>query len=96
MTALWQPMLIAAISGATFMLGQVVWTSLLQELVPRELLRGCDERRLARVGGAGAGLVRPHRPISGLIGSTATMVGGGLLRPRGHDRAAVRAPRQGA
>ena len=41
MTALWQPMLIAGISGATFMLGQVIWTSLLQELVPASCSGGC-------------------------------------------------------
>jgi MFS family permease len=38
MTALWQAMLITfAVQGA-FQLGQVIWTTMLQQLVPRELL----------------------------------------------------------
>jgi DHA3 family tetracycline resistance protein-like MFS transporter len=79
MTALWQPMLIAGISGATFMLGQVIWTSLLQELVPRELLgRVSSVDWLVSVGLVPVSFALTG-PISGLIGSTATMVGGGLF-----------------
>ena len=79
MTALWQPMLIAGISGATFMLGQVIWTSLLQELVPRELLgRVSSVDWLVSVGLVPVSFALTG-PISGLVGSTATMVGGGLF-----------------
>jgi MFS family permease len=79
MTALWQPMVVAAISGATFMLGQVVWTSLLQELVPRELLgRVSSVDWLVSVGLVPVSFALTG-PISGWIGPTPTMVGGALV-----------------
>ena len=105
MTALWQPMLIAGISGATFMLGQVIWTSLLQELVPRELLgRVSSVDWLVSVGLVPVSFALTG-PISGLVGSTATMVGGGLFaaavtiallfvpRVRDPERASTPSPR---
>jgi DHA3 family tetracycline resistance protein-like MFS transporter len=79
MTELWQPMVIAAISGATFMVGQVIWTSLLQELVPRELLgRVSSVDWLVSVGLVPVSFAVTG-PISGWIGSTTTMVGGALI-----------------
>ena len=78
MTSLWQPMVIAAISGATFMLGQVVWTSLLQQLVPRELLgRVSSVDWLVSVGLVPVSFALTG-PVSAWIGSTMTMVGGAL------------------
>jgi MFS family permease len=38
MTALWQALLVAVFTHALFELGQVTWTTMLQQLVPRELL----------------------------------------------------------
>ncbi|MEA2675971.1 MAG: hypothetical protein QOJ81_112, partial [Chloroflexota bacterium] len=38
MTALWQALLVAALSNSLFELGQVIWTTMLQQLVPRNLL----------------------------------------------------------
>jgi DHA3 family tetracycline resistance protein-like MFS transporter len=38
MDALWQALLVAAIAHAMFELGQVIWTTMLQQLVPRNLL----------------------------------------------------------
>ena len=38
MTALWQALLVAALAHALFELGQVIWTTMLQQLVPRRLL----------------------------------------------------------
>jgi DHA3 family tetracycline resistance protein-like MFS transporter len=38
MTALWQALLVAAFTHAMFELGQVIWTTMLQQLVPRRLL----------------------------------------------------------
>ncbi|HUP83285.1 MAG TPA: MFS transporter [Candidatus Limnocylindria bacterium] len=38
MTALWQALLVAALSHSLFELGQVIWTTMLQQLVPRNLL----------------------------------------------------------
>jgi len=38
MTSLWQALLVALISHAMFELGQVIWTTMLQQLVPRRLL----------------------------------------------------------
>ena len=38
MTALWQAFAISFVLQAGFMLGSVIWTTMLQQLVPRELL----------------------------------------------------------
>lgn len=38
MGSLWQGLLISFVLQASFMLGQVIWTTMLQQLVPRELL----------------------------------------------------------
>ena len=38
MTALWQALLVSLITNALFELGQVIWTTMLQQLVPRRLL----------------------------------------------------------
>ena len=38
MTALWQALLVSLVTNALFELGQVIWTTMLQQLVPRRLL----------------------------------------------------------
>lgn len=38
MSSLWQALAISFVLQASFMLGQVIWTTMLQQLVPRELL----------------------------------------------------------
>jgi DHA3 family tetracycline resistance protein-like MFS transporter len=38
MTALWQALIVAAFTHALFELGQVIWTTMLQQMVPRQLL----------------------------------------------------------
>ena len=38
MTALWQALLVSFVMSAAFELGQVIWTTMLQQRVPRELL----------------------------------------------------------
>ena len=79
MTALWQPMVIAAIAGGSFMLGQVIWTSLLQEFVPREMLgRVSSLDWLVSIGLVPLSFALTG-PISGLLGATVTIVGGSLL-----------------
>ena len=79
MTALWQPMIIAAIAGGAFMLGQVIWTSLLQEFVPREMLgRVSSLDWLVSIGLVPLSFALTG-PISGLLGPTVTIVGGSLL-----------------
>jgi DHA3 family tetracycline resistance protein-like MFS transporter len=79
MTALWQPMLIAAITGGFFMLGQVIWNSLLQELVPRDMLgRVSSLDWLVSIGLVPLSFALTG-PISGLLGPTVTMIGGPLI-----------------
>ncbi len=79
MTDLWQPMLIGATSGALFMLGQVVWTSLLQELVPRGLLgRVSSLDWLVSIGLVPLSFALTG-PISAWLGPTTTMIGGALI-----------------
>jgi MFS-type transporter involved in bile tolerance (Atg22 family) len=38
MTALWQALIVSFVLQAAFQLGQVIWTTMLQKLVPRDLL----------------------------------------------------------
>ncbi|HET7686974.1 MAG TPA: MFS transporter [Candidatus Limnocylindria bacterium] len=79
MTELWQPMLIAAIMGASFMLGQVIWNSLLQELVPRDMLgRVSSLDWLVSIGLVPLSFALTG-PVSSLLGATTTMIGGPLL-----------------
>ena len=79
MTALWQGLLIAAVANAAFELGDVIWTTLLQQLVPRSFLgrvssfdwmlsTGLVPLSYALVG-----------PVSDAIGPGPTMVGGALI-----------------
>jgi DHA3 family tetracycline resistance protein-like MFS transporter len=79
MTELWQPMLVAAIAGGMFMLGQVIWTSLLQELVPREMLgRVSSLDWLVSIGLVPLSFALTG-PISAWLGASTTMIGGSLL-----------------
>jgi DHA3 family tetracycline resistance protein-like MFS transporter len=79
MTALWQGMLIGFATFALFEVGQIIWTTLLQELVPRQLLGRVSSldwlvsTALVPVSYALTG------PVAGWIQPQATMVAGGLV-----------------
>lgn len=79
MTALWQALLLSAIGAALFELGQMIWTTLLQQLVPRELLGRVSSLDWL----VSAGLVPVSfaltGPVAGAIGAEWTMVAAGTV-----------------
>ena len=79
MTALWQALLLSAIGAALFELGQMIWTTLLQQLVPRELLgRVSSLDWLVSVGLVPISFALTG-PVAGAIGAEWTMVAAGTL-----------------
>jgi MFS-type transporter involved in bile tolerance (Atg22 family) len=79
MTALWQAMLLSALGAALFELGQIIWTTLLQQLVPRELLgRVSSLDWLVSVGLVPVSFALTG-PVAGAIGPERTMVAAGVV-----------------
>jgi hypothetical protein len=79
MTALWQALVLSAIGAALFELGQMIWTTLLQQLVPRELLgRVSSLDWLVSVGLVPISFALTG-PVAGAIGAEWTMVAAGTL-----------------
>lgn len=79
MTALWQAMLLSALGGALFELGQIIWTTMLQQLVPRALLgRVSSLDWLVSVGLVPVSFALTG-PVAGLIGAEWTLVAAGTL-----------------
>jgi len=79
MTALWQALVLSAIGAALFELGQMIWTTLLQQLVPRELLgRVSSLDWLVSVGLVPISFALTG-PVAGAIGAVWTMVAAGTL-----------------
>lgn len=79
MTALWQALLISFILQASFQLGQVIWTSMLQQLVPRELLG-----RIASLDWLMSSALVPVSyaltgPVSAALGAENTVVGAAVV-----------------
>jgi len=79
MTALWQALLVMAITHAFFELGQVIWTTTLQQEVPRRLLG----RVVSLDWMISLGLVPISYaltgPVSDVLGPGPTMVAGALI-----------------
>ena len=79
MTALWQALVLSAIGAALFEVGQMIWTTLLQQLVPRELLgRVSSLDWLVSVGLVPISFALTG-PVAGAIGAEWTMVAAGTL-----------------
>jgi predicted outer membrane lipoprotein len=79
MTSLWQAMLLSAVGGGLFELGQMIWTTLLQQLVPRELLgRVSSLDWLVSVGLVPVSFALTG-PVAGAIGPEGTMVAAGTV-----------------
>ena len=80
MTALWQGLIVIGHRpAALFELGQVIWITLLQQLVPRDLLgRVSSLDWLVSIGLVPLSFALTG-PLSGLLGPSVTMVGGSLL-----------------
>ncbi len=79
MTALWQALLVAMFTHALFELGQVTWTTMLQQLVPRDLLGRVSSLDWF----VSVGLVPVSYALTGpaadAFGAGPTMVAGALL-----------------
>lgn len=78
MDSLWQALLVAAFSHSMFELGQVIWTTMLQQLVPRNLLgRVSSVDWLVSIGLVPLSYALTG-PASDLLGPGTTMVYGAL------------------
>jgi DHA3 family tetracycline resistance protein-like MFS transporter len=79
MTSLWQALAISFVVQASFMLGQVIWTTMLQQLVPRELLGRVSSLDWM----VSLGLVPVSYaltgPVSAVLGPDSTLIAAGLL-----------------
>jgi MFS-type transporter involved in bile tolerance (Atg22 family) len=79
MTSLWQALVISFVLQASFMLGQVIWTTMLQQLVPRELLgRVSSLDWLMSIGLVPVSYALTG-PVSGALGPDMTLIFAGLL-----------------
>ena len=79
MTSLWQAMLIAFVVQSGLQLGQVIWTTMLQQLVPRELLG-----RIASLDWMVSTALVPVSfaltgPVSAALGAETTVIGASIV-----------------
>jgi DHA3 family tetracycline resistance protein-like MFS transporter len=79
MTELWHALVVSAVSAALFELGAVIWFTLLQRLVPRDLLgRVSSLDWLVSIGLVPLSFAFTG-PMAGIIGPEATLVAGGVV-----------------
>ncbi|HUG30510.1 MAG TPA: MFS transporter [Candidatus Limnocylindria bacterium] len=79
MTSLWQGLAISFVLQASFMLGQVIWTTMLQQLVPRELLgRVSSLDWLMSIGLVPVSYALTG-PVTSVLGPDMTLIAAGLL-----------------
>jgi DHA3 family tetracycline resistance protein-like MFS transporter len=79
MTALWQGLLVGFASAVLFQVGQIIWTTMLQQLVPRELLgRVSSLDWLMSIGFVPLSYALTG-PVAAWLGTSKTMIAGGLL-----------------
>jgi hypothetical protein len=79
MGALWQGFVVAFATAGLFEIGSIIWTTLLQELVPRTLLGRVSSLDWLVSTGLVPVSFALTGPVAGWLGPQATMVGGGLL-----------------
>jgi len=79
MTALWQAFLVAIFTHALFELGQVIWTTMLQQRVPRPLLGRVSSVDWLMSTGLIPVSFALTGPAAGVLGAGPTMVAGALL-----------------
>lgn len=79
MTSLWQALVISFVLQASFMLGQVIWTTMLQQLVPRELLGRVSSLDWLMSLGLVPVSYALTGPVSGVLGPDMTLIAAGLL-----------------
>jgi len=79
MTAIWEGMLVALVANALLTTGQLIWETLLQRLVPRDLLgRVSSVDWFVSVGLVPVSLALAG-PVAAVIGVRETLVAGGLV-----------------
>jgi MFS family permease len=79
MTALWQALLVTLVMHAFFELGQVIWTTMLQQLVPRRLLGRVSSLDWLISTGLVPVSYALTGPMAALVGTERLMVGAALL-----------------
>ncbi|HET7520763.1 MAG TPA: MFS transporter [Candidatus Limnocylindria bacterium] len=79
MGALWQALIIGFISNALFEVGSIIWVTLLQVLVPRELLGRVSSLDWLVSTGLVPVSFALTGPVAGMLGPDVTMVGAGLI-----------------
>jgi MFS family permease len=79
MTDLWQALLASFLLQALFQLGQVIWTTMLQQLVPRKLLGRVSSLDWLVSTGLVPVSFALTGPVSSVFGPEATIVGAALL-----------------
>lgn len=79
MSTLWQALVVSFVLQASFMLGQVIWTTMLQQLVPRELLGRVSSLDWMMSIGLVPISYALTGPISGVLGPDMTLILAGLI-----------------
>ena len=79
MTSLWQALLISFLLQASFQLGQVIWTTMLQQLVPRDLLGRVSSLDWLVSTGLVPVSFALTGPVSAVLGPETTIIGAGLI-----------------
>ena len=79
MGALWQGFVVAFATAGLFEVGSIIWTTLLQELVPRTLLGRVSSLDWLVSTGLVPVSFALTAPVAGWLGPQATLVAGGLL-----------------
>ena len=79
MTALWQALVVAAVTNALFELGDIIWTTMLQQRVPRTFLGRVSSLDWLLSTGLVPISYALVGPVSTVLGPGPTMVGGALV-----------------
>jgi DHA3 family tetracycline resistance protein-like MFS transporter len=79
MTALWQALLIGFLVNALFEVGQIIWITLLQTLVPRKLLGRVSSLDWLVSTGLVPVSFALTGPVAAVLGPSTTMIGAGLV-----------------
>jgi MFS family permease len=79
MTALWQALLIGFMVNALFEVGQIIWVTLLQTLVPRQLLGRVSSLDWLLSTGLVPVSFALTGPVAAALGPDTTMIGAGLV-----------------
>jgi DHA3 family tetracycline resistance protein-like MFS transporter len=79
MTSLWQALIVGFVAAALFEIGSIIWITLLQQLVPRNLLGRVSSLDWLVSTGLVPVSFALTGPVSDVIGPATTMVAGGLI-----------------